>query len=80
MRTLLLKFVCWLLRITDKKSQFIVVVRSESNSYFFVNGKKATARNPITGFAVSTKEKERVDKILDEYFLLLNKSEGEIKK
>lgn len=80
MRTLLLKFVCWVLRKTDKKSQFIVVSRSEGSTYFFVNGNICTAKNPITGFALSSCEQEKVDKILNDYFVLLHKSEGEIKK
>ena len=68
----LLKFMCWFLRI-PKETKSILVVKKGNNSYSFING-KMTVPNPISGCVLSIEDQKKLNKIVDEYFLLLDKN------
>jgi len=75
MKTIILKFVSWLLRRGNKNSHFYMVSQSGNKTYVFIDGKRMMPVNYISGNPLSESEQGELSEILNTYFKLVNKQE-----
>ena len=71
MKRYILKIVNWLLKKYDNDSHFIVMSRSQNETFIFIDGEVKEPRT-ICGSILSEEQQNKLDGYLDEYFELLN--------
>ena len=72
MKRYLLKIVNWLLKKCDNDSHFVVMSRSQNETFIFIDGEVKEPRT-IYGSVLSEDNQKKLDGYLDKYFELINK-------